>query len=226
MPEDLFVIFRSGEIMTVGGVTALALDSGNIVYPGDNYENAYVEQSTVFGPNLSGTEDFLATNVKGDPTSAGQAKRNESWTCSMWKFTRGSNPIIYHPWFEVEAICDLRPDVASASASFYLPLQSGHVAVYSGLAASTTAINPVSNLQVYPGDYWRKEFVEQIGLSGSAYNTDFLATMQRGDAALGTALRPELFQASHYEITRTGLLTLWAPWISVRGGPVTAYPNT
>jgi hypothetical protein len=223
MPETLFVILRSGEVDTIDDVTALALDSTPVIYPGDTYENAWVEQEVVAGTYAS----FIATNQKGDPTITGQAQRDESWKCSVWKFTRGTDlPVLKISWSEVEAICNLRPDVPDETAEVYLPLRSGHVAVYSGLGDATNAINPASNLTIYPGDYWRKAYVEQVTQDNVTYAVTYLLTKQKGDAPSGLALRDYKILASHYQITRDGFLTLWAPWSDVRGGPVTEFPNS
>lgn len=215
MAETLYVVLKSGEVLTVDQVTALELDNSKTISPGDSFRNEWIEQ-------VATVSDNILTSQKGDQvTPAGL--RNESWLCSFWKFTRGVNlPIMYHKWADVDGICNLLPDAVSAGAQYYVPLVSGRILVYSGLGTTTatTGITINTAMTIYPGDFFRNVYVEQTE-DGSP---DQVVTNQYGDARDGDALNPETWTASHYEFTRPGLLTLYAPWSSVRGGPSVAFP--
>jgi hypothetical protein len=215
MAETLYVVLKSGEVLTVDEVTALELDSSKTISPGDFYRNEWIEQEVTIG-------DLLLTKQKGDQVTP-SGLRNESWLCSFWKLTRGANlPILYFKWADVDGICNLLPDAENAAAQYYVPLVSGRILVYSGVGTTgaTTGITINTAMTVYPGDYFRNVYVEQTA-EGSP---DQVVTEQYGDARDGDALNPETWTASHYEFTRPTLLTLYAPWSSVRGGPSVAYP--
>lgn len=214
MAETLYIITTGGDILTVSEVTALAIDNTFTIKPGDYYRNEWIEQEITIALNT-------LTKQKGDQVTAA-ALKDESWLCSFWKFTRGASlPIFYHKWADTVAICNLQPNAEDATASFYLPLVSGGIAVYSGVTASTTAITINSNLTVYPGDYYRNAYVDQTE-DGA---TSIIETEQYGDARDGDALNSESWGCSHYEIARAGLLTLYTPWVHVRGGPTTSFPQ-
>lgn len=214
MAETLYIITTGGDILTVSEVTALAIDNTFTIFPGDYYRNEWVDQTVT-------VSDTLLTSQYGDQVTP-SALRPESWICSFWKFTRGASlPIMYHKWSDTFAICNLPPNAEDATASFYLPLVNGGIAVYSGVTASTTAITINNDLTIYPGDYYRNTYVDQTEEGSS----DIVATHQKGDARDGDALNSESWTASHYQIARAGLLSLHTPWAHVRGGPTTAFPQ-
>lgn len=220
--ETLYAILKNGTISPITDVTALAIDNTLTIKPGDDYRDEWVEQTVVAGTN----NDVVITQVLGDQVTP-TAPHEESWLCSFWKFTRGASlPIIRLKWTDVEAICDQYPGrqyTGTNTGVVYLTLRSGKVAVITGVAASTTAIAPNTSLTVYPGDYYRNTFMDMGTDEGNF--TLFALAVQRGDAANGDALRAENWGASHYEFTRTGLLTIQIPWSNVVGGPATSYPN-
>jgi hypothetical protein len=228
MPETLYAILTNGNILPITDVTALAIDSTLTIKPGDFYRNDYVEQTI----EQSDTPEYhVVTNQEGD-TKLAAALETESWLCSFWKFTRGASlPILYLAWRDVEAICDQYPNRVYSGVNtgvLYLPLRSGNIAVITGVAASTTAVTINSSLAIFPGDYYRNNYIEQeLGEhnDGGVTITDLVVTSQFGDSKDGDPLNPETWDASHYAFTRTGLITLYTPWSRVVGGPSTNYPN-
>jgi hypothetical protein len=221
MAETLYVILKSGNIVPVTDVTALAIDSSKTIKPGDYYRNTYVTQA------VGGTDNPIVVTVAGGDNVTPAALRTESWLCSFWKFTRGASlPIVYHRWSDVEAICDQYPNRVYSGVNtgvLYLPLKSGNIAVITGVDPSTTAVAINTSLTVYPGDYYRNRYLQQA--AGNVANTDVVITSEAGDAVDGDALNPETWDGSHYEFTRTAKITLYTPWSHVDGGPATSFLN-
>lgn len=221
MAETFYVILKTGDILKVTGVTALAIDNTLTIKPGDFYRNKWFQQTVGIGLV---TTDFSLLEEKGDATGAPAGLRDVSYLCSYWKFTRGASlPIMRHRWLDVEAICNEIPNRACDSDALYIPLRSGNVAVISGMKAATAALKLDDNLLVYPGDFYRNEYVVQT--QASSGTNDVLLTNQFGDARDGDALNSESWNCSHLSFDRDALIKLYIPEANVVGGPSEILPN-
>jgi hypothetical protein len=114
--------------------------------------------------------------------------------------------------------------------TLYVTLKDGNVLPISDVESVTLETPEV---KVFPGDYYRNEWVEQSGYDdpGEPGAGDGLilydvpVTKQMGDAVTGEELRDESWKATNYLFARTdGKADIMIPYSHV-AGISTSYPN-